>query len=65
MFFKDQTETNILIVISKSIILAEYWGYRTIKLKLNYNLPHKQRMMIIGSIPELGSWKLPVVMKNQ
>ncbi|CAK57868.1 unnamed protein product (macronuclear) [Paramecium tetraurelia] len=44
---------------------CEYWGYRTIKLKLNYNLPDKQRMMIVGSIEQLGSWIHPVLMKQQ
>ncbi|CAK66715.1 unnamed protein product (macronuclear) [Paramecium tetraurelia] len=44
---------------------CEYWGYRTIKLKLNYNLPEKQRMMVIGSIEQLGQWIHPVLMKQQ
>ncbi|CAD8107704.1 unnamed protein product [Paramecium sonneborni] len=44
---------------------CEYWGYRTIKLKLNYNLTQKQRMMVIGSIEQLGQWSHPVVMKCQ
>ncbi|CAD8193164.1 unnamed protein product [Paramecium pentaurelia] len=44
---------------------CEYWGYRTIKLKLNYNLTQKQRMMIIGSIEQLGQWSHPVLMKCQ
>ncbi|CAD8086749.1 unnamed protein product [Paramecium sonneborni] len=43
----------------------EFWGYRTIKLKLNHNLQPKERMMIIGSIPEIGSWISPVLMKQQ
>ncbi|CAD8131561.1 unnamed protein product [Paramecium pentaurelia] len=43
----------------------EFWGYRTIKLKLNHTLQPKERMMIIGSIPEIGSWKSPVLMKQQ
>ncbi|CAD8198165.1 unnamed protein product [Paramecium octaurelia] len=44
---------------------CEYWGYRTIKLKLNYNLTQRQRMMIIGSIEQLGQWSHPVLMKCQ
>lgn len=43
--------------------IAESWGYRIIKLKLNHNLAPPNRMMLIGSLPQLGSWQTPIVMK--
>lgn len=51
-------------IVMTNTIVEEFWGYRTIKLKLNHNLQPKERMMIIGSIPEIGSWKSPVLMKQ-
>ncbi|KAM3140330.1 hypothetical protein pb186bvf_007490 [Paramecium bursaria] len=43
----------------------EFWGLRTIKLKLNHTLQSNQRMMIIGSLQQLGNWQWPVLMKQQ